>query len=277
MSDSARTTDALPMAERPIEDLPGHWLLARLGKRVLRPGGKGLTQRLIASARPHNCDVVELAPSLGKTAKLLLAESPASYRGVDEDPNATALAQQAVGDAGTVTTGKASDTGLDADSADVVIGEAMLTMQGAKGKEAIVAEAHRVLRDGGCYAIHELCLEPDTLDDEQKVEIRKALARSIKVNARPLTTQEWTDLLTSHGFTVKKVDHAGMELLKPRRNLADEGPLGVARIVFNLLRNPGARKRVLGMRKVFNRYSDNLAAIAIVAIKDAHSDTSANE
>ena len=25
----------LPISERPIEDLPGHWLLARLGKRVL--------------------------------------------------------------------------------------------------------------------------------------------------------------------------------------------------------------------------------------------------
>ena len=141
-------------------------------------------------------------------------------------------------------------------------------MQGAKGKDAIVAEAHRVLRDGGRYAIHELCLEPDTLDDDAKTEIRKALARSIKVNARPLTTQEWTDLLTSHGFTVESVQHNGMELLKPRRNLADEGPKGVATIVVNLLRNPGARKRVLGMRKVFNKYSDNLAAIAVVATKN---------
>ena len=40
--------------------------------------------------------------------------------------------------------GEAADTGLDDASADVVVGEAMLTMQGDKGKAAIVAEAARV-------------------------------------------------------------------------------------------------------------------------------------
>lgn len=262
-------SEALPMPERPIEDLPGHWLLARLGKRVLRPGGRELTGKLITAADPTGADVVELAPGLGRTARLLLDTNPASYRGVDEDPEAVALTSKVVGASGVVTEGKAEATGLAADSADLVIGEAMLTMQGAKGKDAIVAEAHRVLRDGGRYAIHELCLEPDTLDEDAKTEIRKALARSIKVNARPLTTDEWKNLLTGNGFTVESVQHNGMELLKPRRNLADEGVRGVATIIVNLLRNPGARKRVLGMRKVFNRYSDNLAAIAIVAVKDS--------
>ena len=37
----------LPLAERSDADLPGHWLLARLGKRVLRPGGLELTTRLL--------------------------------------------------------------------------------------------------------------------------------------------------------------------------------------------------------------------------------------
>ncbi|MDO4610150.1 class I SAM-dependent methyltransferase [Corynebacterium sp.] len=262
-------TGNLPMHDRRIEDLPGHWLLARLGKRVLRPGGRELTEKLISAAWTAGADVVELAPGLGKTAKLLMATKPKSYRGVDEDPEAVAMTRAAVGPAGHVTEAKAADTGLDAESADVVFGEAMLTMQGDRGKAAIVEEAHRILRPGGRYAIHELCIEPDTLDDEEKLEIRRALARSIKVNARPLTTREWTELFESHGFTVRSVQHNGMELLKPRRNLADEGVRGVATIAVNLLRNPGARRRVLGMRKVFNRYSDNLSAIAIVATKDA--------
>lgn len=267
------TGNPLPMSHRPIDDVPGHWLLARLGKRVLRPGGRELTDLLISEANPRGADVVELAPGLGKTARLLLAHQPASYRGVDQDPDAVVLAQKAVGDSGVVSQADADATGLPGGSADLVIGEAMLTMQGAKGKDAIVAEAHRVLRDGGRYAIHELCLEPDALDDTQKTEIRQALARSIKVNARPLTTQEWTELLTSHGFTVTSVQHNGMELLKPRRNLADEGVLGVTRIVLNLLRHPGARRRVLAMRSVFNQYSDNLAAIAIVAEKTTGKDS----
>ena len=39
--DPLSDTDSVPMAGRSDADLPGHWLLARLGKRVLRPGGLG--------------------------------------------------------------------------------------------------------------------------------------------------------------------------------------------------------------------------------------------
>jgi ubiquinone/menaquinone biosynthesis C-methylase UbiE len=45
---------------------------------------------------------------------------------------------------------------------------AMLTMQGDPAKHAIVAEASRVLRPGGRYAIHELALTPETISDESK-------------------------------------------------------------------------------------------------------------
>jgi hypothetical protein len=33
----------LPGSELDVSRIPGHWLLARLGKRVLRPGGLELT------------------------------------------------------------------------------------------------------------------------------------------------------------------------------------------------------------------------------------------
>ncbi|HVU13630.1 MAG TPA: ATP-binding protein [Phototrophicaceae bacterium] len=36
--------DLFPGAALKTERMPGHWLLVRLGKRVLRPGGMGLTQ-----------------------------------------------------------------------------------------------------------------------------------------------------------------------------------------------------------------------------------------
>ena len=54
-----------------------------------------------------------------------------------------------------------------------------------------------------------------------------------------------------------------------RRNLADEGVRGVLRIAWNLVRNPGARRRVLSMRRTFTRYSDQLTGIALVARKPA--------
>ena len=73
------------------QKMPGHWLLARLGKRVLRPGGIGLTRWLIgALAISDQDDVVELAPGLGVTAQLVLKRQPHSYTGVERDPAAAA-------------------------------------------------------------------------------------------------------------------------------------------------------------------------------------------
>lgn len=148
-----------------------------------------------------------------------------------------------VGDKGRVVTGQASETGLAADSADVVIGEAMLTMQTNTHKSEIMREAFRVLRPGGRYAIHEMMLQPADVPEAVKDEVRTALARSIKVNARPLTAGEWTDLLTEAGFTVETVSYAPMALLEPHRLIADEGVLGALRFVFNVLRDSDARAR----------------------------------
>ena len=107
------------------------------------------------------------------------------------------------------------------------------------------------------------------LDPAIADEIRKALARSIKVNARPLTAAEWTALLTEAGLEVEWVGRAATALLQMRRNLADEGVHGVLRIAWNLVRNPGARRRVLSVRRTFTRYADQLTGIALVARKPA--------
>ncbi|MFZ2178257.1 MAG: class I SAM-dependent methyltransferase [Rhodococcus sp. (in: high G+C Gram-positive bacteria)] len=258
---------SLPLAGRDAAHLPGHWLLARLGKRVLRPGGKELTHRVLSDAALPGADVLELAPGLGKTARAILAHNPKSYTGVESDDDAARLTRQAVGKSGVVVRGEAEATGLGDASVDVVVGEAMLTMQTDKHKAEIAREAFRVLRGGGRYAIHELAIEPNEIDDAVKTEIRQSLARSIKVNARPLTESEWRNLLEEAGFEIKAVSFAPMALLQPRRILADEGLLGTIRFVGNVLRDSDARARVLAMRATFTKYRDHLVAIEVIAGK----------
>ena len=71
--------------------MPGHWLLARLGKRVLRPGGLELTRWMLDALGVDPEDrVVELAAGLGATARLTLARRPAAYTAVDRDATAVA-------------------------------------------------------------------------------------------------------------------------------------------------------------------------------------------
>lgn len=256
---------ALPMSDRRTEDVPGHWLLAHLGKRVLRPGGAAMTTRMLADADLVGADVVELAPGLGRTAAEIVAAGPASYVGIEQDEKASRLTAEVVGGHGECRTADATATGLPDASADVVVGEAMLTMQTERGKNAIIAEAKRVLRPGGRYAIHELGLTPDDLDPQIATEIRKALARSIKVNVRPLTAVEWRTLFEDAGFEVEHVRVGVMGLLHVRRNLADEGVLGTLRIGLNYLRDADARRRVNDMWKVFHRHRRSLTAITLVA------------
>ena len=187
-------TPSVPGTDRPADKAAGHWLLAQLGKKVLRPGGRETTNWLLARA-------------LG-------------------------------GD-----------------------------MQTDKHKLEIMREAARLLRPGGYYAIHEMSLVPDYLRPELKEEIQKDLARTIRVNARPLTVAEWTALAEEAGFEVLDVYQTDMALLEPKRLLADEGAAGVAKIAFNLARKPQIRERVLGMRGVFRRHADHIGAIGLILRK----------
>ena len=83
------TTTDLPGSDLEVSKMPGHWLLARLGKRALRPGGLGLTEKLLKSlAINPSDDVVEFAPGLGVTARLILERQPRRYVGVERDVKA---------------------------------------------------------------------------------------------------------------------------------------------------------------------------------------------
>jgi hypothetical protein len=249
--------------------MPGHWLLARLGKRVLRPGGLELTRAMLHALDIRPADsVVEFAPGLGVTAQMTLQNNPASYTAVEQDENAARLVRRYLhGPDQTCVVGEAADTGLPAGSASAVYGEAMLTMASASQKAGILREAHRLLRDGGRYGIHEMCLVPDDLDEATKRQIQKELARSIRVNARPLTVPEWSALMASAGFQVRLAGKAPMHLLVPRRFVQDEGLAGTLRFIGNLLRHPEARRRVWQMRSVFHKYRHHLAAVTLIGRK----------
>lgn len=268
-ADSTSADLPLPYADRPIASAPGHWVLARAGKRVLRPGGAALSAAMLGHAHLPGADVVELAPGLGRTAAEIVKAGPASYTAIDRDPDAARRVAAVVGNLGTVRQGEAADTGLDDASADVVVGEAMLTMQGDKGKAAIVAEAARVLRPGGRYAIHELGVTPDDIDEEYYTELRRDLARSIHVNARPMTAAAWKELMEDAGLVVDWVDTAPMALLKVGRNIRDEGVGGFLRIARNVAADRALRRRVQEMARTFKRYEKDMVGIALVAHKPA--------
>ena len=249
--------------------LQGHWLLAKMGKRVLRPGGMEMTKRILAKAAPNSDDtIVEFGPGVGKTAEILLEAQPSRYWGVDvrnegDNPLVDVLAghEQAL-----LVNADAKKTGLDEHCATLVVGEAMLTMQSDADKVAIMREAFRILAPGGRYALHEMGFKPEATEKTTGA-VEKNLSQTIKVGARPLTLDGWRKLLGEAGFDVVYSTTNKMALLEVRRVIADEGWGGFLRFVFNVARNPAARKRIAAMRKTFKTNQQFICAVGFVAVK----------
>ena len=255
--------------ENKFNEHQGHWMLAKLGKRVLRPGGRELTEKLIAGLQitPED-DIVEFAPGLGFTANIACGYRPKSYTGVDLNEEAATIARKRIKyDKAKIINANAAQSTLPDAYANKVYGEAMLTMQPLEQKKAIIAEAFRILKSGGYYGIHELGIAPDSVSEEIKEDLFKELSETIRVHARPMTTAEWTALLEEQGFKIIRVEHNPMLLLERSRMIQDEGWLRVLLITFNLLRFPEIRKRVKKMKECFRKHRDNLDAVAIIAQK----------
>ncbi|MGC4233539.1 MAG: class I SAM-dependent methyltransferase [Niabella sp.] len=255
--------------EEKLNEKQGHWILAKVGKKVLRPGGRELTRILMDSMHIGPADdVVEFAPGLGFTAAIACSKKPNSYIGVDNNKQAAELAKKNVNyDKMTMIVADASDTTLPDACATKVYGEAMLTMQPLQHKKEIIREAARILKPGGYYGIHELGLQPDTISEEIKQSVYKDLSANIRVHARPLTVTEWSQLLEEAGFRIVTVKTNAMALLESKRVLQDEGFFRMLKIMFNVLRYGDLRKRILQMRKTFRKHKNDINAVAIVAQK----------
>lgn len=259
----------VPGNDAKTEKMPGHWVLARLGKRVLRPGGMELTRAMLkALSISASDDVVEFAPGMGVTAKLTLKLRPKSYVAVERDQSAARIVRNYLdGKNQRCVVGDAAKTGLPDQCATVVYGEAMLTMQTEETKRAIVKEAQRLLKAGGRYGIHEMCLMADNLDELEKLKTEKALTGVVHHGVRPLAVSEWKALLESEGFDVSNTTTASMSLLEPGRLIRDEGFRGALRFVVNAIRDKQARQRVLEMRSVFHKNRKRLGAVSLIGVK----------
>lgn len=242
-------------------------MLGRLGKRVMRPGGFGPSQRMISALEigPSD-DVVEMWPGLGRTTALALEGRPASYVGIERGEAEAARARQALhGSEQRCLVAPTHRTGLGDGCASVVYGEALLTLEPAPRKVDIVGEAARLLRPGGRYGVHELLLTPDGLPEAAKSEIQTALTRVLRVGARPLTRTEWHRLLSDGGFEVRSEETGPLLLLDPSTFLADEGVGGTAAFLGRAIGNPGVLPRLATILRTFHRYRDHIGAITLVA------------
>jgi precorrin-6B methylase 2 len=174
--------------------MPAHWLMARLGKRVLRPGGLEATALASPARRSRGGRRrYRVRTGLGPHSHSDFARGPRTYAGVERDERAAQYAESSLARAGVnharVLRGDAASVPRPAGAANLVIGEAMLSMQIAANKRAIMREAWRLLRPGGRYVIHELAVTRDALDLAVVQRIQRDLSSVIHVGVRIGTVQ----------------------------------------------------------------------------------------
>lgn len=244
----------------------GHQVLAAVGKKYLRPGGRTATEQLFqwANFQPGET-VLELASSFGYSAIALAQRYGVKVVGVEKNSDSVARSRVNIRAAGLenqiqIIEGDIFHLEAIPGQFDYVLAEAILTMQSPPGKAKILAGIHNKLKPGGKFLSHEL------LACDKEDQIRTELAQVIKVNSTPLSEANWIVACETAGLQVQKHKTGAMALLNLGRMIQDEGIVDTVRILGNVLTHEPIRTRVLEMRSVFQKYRNELGYIILCAV-----------
>lgn len=244
----------------------GHTFLAKLGKKRLRPGGKKATDWLIAQGHFSSAKkVLEVACNMGTTSIELAKTYGCQITAIDLDTGALNQARvngdkAGVGELLTFEKANAMKLPYEDNSFDIVINEAMLTMQSDKGKAKCLDEYYRVLKPGGVLLTHDVMLK------QRDEDLRQELSRAINVNVGPLTEGSWLQLARSHKFEQVETFVGDMTLMSPKGMIYDEGLGGALKIIRNALKKDN-RPQFVKMFKMFKKNKKKLGFIAMAARK----------
>ncbi len=244
---------------------PGHQVLAAAGKKILRPGGRKATEQLFtwANFQPGET-VLELAASFGESAITIARRFNVRVVGVEKNPDSVAKARENIKAAGlseriTILEGDIFQLDKITDKFDYVLAEAILTMQSDAGKTKILAAVKNHLKPGGKFLSHEMVVRSN------ESEVRQSLSQTIRVNANPLTIEQWSTVCQEAGLTIQQQQTGVMGLLCLGQMVRDEGLLGMVKIAWNIVINPNLRQRILQMRRNFQQQRNNIGYIVFIS------------
>lgn len=245
----------------------GHTLLAKLGKRRLRPGGVRATNWLLSQIDLYQKHLLEVACNIGTTSIEIASKYPVTIDAIDLDEIALDKAKKRVSSKKLekqikFIQGDATQLPFKEETYDVVLNEAMLTMLSDRQKEKAISEYHRVLKPKGILLTHDVCLL--TEDSFLQKQIKQELSKVIYVNVRPKTIDEWKLIFVN--FKEVKVLSGYMSLMDPYGMIKDEGLFTTIKIMSKGLFGQH-RKQFRQMFKVFRKYREHLGFVAIYSQK----------
>ncbi|MDR5000487.1 MULTISPECIES: class I SAM-dependent methyltransferase [Brevibacillus] len=259
------------MTEKAIRK-PTHLFLASLGKTRLRPGGKEATERILQACRlTADTKVLEVAPNMGTTAIQIAKEYGCQVTGIDIHQPSVERAQENIRQHGLedrvqIAYGNALELPFAAETFDVVINEAMLSMLPLEQKKQAIAEYFRVLKPGGRLATHDLLLrkDPETPEVQERLA---ALRQLLAVNAQPMTEANWRGLFEQAAFRQVDCQTGKMSLLSLKGLLTDEGWEGTIQLLTNACKNPADQAHLFELIRTFDANDDLYGHITFTVVK----------
>ncbi|SDZ30867.1 Methyltransferase domain-containing protein [Evansella caseinilytica] len=248
--------------------MQGHLFLASLGKKMLRPGGKQATERIIEHLDLNeNSTVLEVAPNMGTTAIQLVKTYGCKVYGVDIHGPSLEKATANVRAAGledniVLQMGDARKLPFENETFDAVINEAMLTMLPDKDKETALQEYYRVLKPGGKLGTHDVTLKMPPPEG-----IMNRFWKMLNMMAKPLSVTEWQQLYATVPFEKSAVFTGNMSLLSLDGLIRDEGWKGAIAILENASRSDETSSRFLDMASFFYENTDIFGYCTVHSVK----------
>lgn len=253
-------------SKRPVA---GHTFLSKLGKTRLRPGGIKASQWLFDSVDFNSStQVLEVACNKGTSILELVKKKNIQAIACDLDEDALAEARanakrQGLDSKVSFMTADARALPFADGSFDVVINEAMLTMQSPSDKLKAIQEYYRVLKPNGVLLTHDVLLNTD--DVNLQTTLRQQMTRELMINVHPLSKADWLALFESCGF--EPTCFTGkMSLMNPIGMIRDEGFKNTFRIIRNALKKEN-KPRFMSMFKLFKTHDNELGFIAVSSRK----------
>lgn len=237
-----------------------HEFLSRLGKKILRPGGKQGTNFLLKHAKINkSSSILEVACNQGETLISLYKKYKCNVIGVDNNQHFINLAQKNIKrkslerKIGLLCCDAEKMPFLD-NSFDVIITQAMLTMLSNEKFKLVLREYFRILKPGGLLLTHDLVIYNDLLINE--------LRNLTLVPVNPKHPQKWSNLFTLNDFIVKKELVGKMNLINPLGLLRNEG-FNTFKILKNGLKKEN-KNRFKQLYSFFNKNRKKLGFICLV-------------
>jgi SAM-dependent methyltransferase len=201
---------------------------------ILHPGGLALTREVAERSGVNSQSfVLDVAAGTGAPASHLAEVYGCRVVGIELSGYLVAQAQQRASRQPLslfFTQGDGQRLPYADDTFDVALSECAICLM---DKDRALREMLRVVKPGGCVAIHDICWQPGT-----PTEVKDRLAES--EGERPETLVGWQLLFERAGFTdVHAWDQSELFPGWIRRSQAEVDPLALARVFGNFVRRWG--------------------------------------